>query len=270
MMRVREDAPSTRAAALVARLRREADPVRAQFLPSFFKTGPGQYGEGDRFLGLTVPQTRRLAVEYQELPLEELEALLESAWHEARLLALLILVRRYKRATAADRQAIVRLYLRRTDRINNWDLVDTSAPDILGAHLLTRSRAVLRRLARSSSLWERRIAIVSTYRFIREGQFRDTLELAERLLGDRHDLIHKAVGWMLREVGKRDEAVLRRFLDRHAPAMPRTALRYAIERLPPSDRQRYMALPRTVLDTRAVRRRPPAVRSRERVPVSSR
>lgn len=226
-------------------LRRAGDPARAKFLPTFFKTGPGQYGEGDRFLGLTLPQIRGLAAAYRDLSLADLEALLESPWHEARSLALIILVRRYRRAAAAGQTAIFRLYLRRTDRINNWDLVDVSAPDIVGGHLLTRPRGLLRRLARSSSLWERRVAIVATYRFIREHQFADTLELAEQLLGDRQDLIHKAVGWMLREVGKRDQAVLGRFLDRHAPAMPRTALRYAIERLPPADRQRYMALPRS-------------------------
>ena len=151
----------------------------------------------------------------------------------------------YRRGAPVEQAAIYRLYLQRTDRINNWDLVDVSAPDIVGGHLLTRRRGLLRRLARSTHLWERRIAIVATYRFIRERQFDDTLEIAERLLGDRHDLIHKAVGWMLREVGKRDERVLRHFLDRHAPAMPRTSLRYAIERLPAADRRRYLATPRS-------------------------
>ena len=233
-----------RARAVVDRLRAAGDPARAAFLPTFFKTGPGQYGEGDRFLGLTLPQVRRFAAEYHDLPLRELERLLESPWHEARLLALIILARQYERATPDRQDAIVRLYLRRTDRINNWDLVDVSAPAIVGAHLRTRRRAVLRRLARSSSLWERRIAIVATHRFIRDGQYQDTLDLAERLLGDPHDLIHKATGWMLREVGKRDERVLSRFLDRHAGAMPRTALRYAIERLPPDDRRKYLATPR--------------------------
>jgi 3-methyladenine DNA glycosylase AlkD len=233
-----------RARAVVDRLRAAGDPARAAFLPTFFKTGSGQYGEGDRFFGLTLPQVRRFAAEYHDLPLRELERLLESPWHEARVLALIILVRQYGRATLDRQDAVVRLYLRRTDRINNWDLVDVSAPAILGAHLLTRRRGVLRRLARSSSLWERRIAIVATYRFIQDRQYQDTLDLAERLLGDPHDLIHKATGWMLREVGKRDERVLRRFLDRHAGAMPRTALRYAIERLPPADRRKYLAMPR--------------------------
>jgi 3-methyladenine DNA glycosylase AlkD len=233
-----------RAAPVIRRLRAAGDADRAAFLPTFFKTGPGQYGEGDRFLGLTLPQVRRFAAEYQDLSLRELERLLESPWHEARLLALIILARQYGRAAPDRRAAIVRLYLRRTDRINNWDLVDVSAPAIMGAHLLTRRRGVLGRLARSSSVWERRIAIVATYRLIREGQYQDTIALAERLLGDGHDLIHKATGWMLREVGKRDERLLRRFLDRHAGAMPRTALRYAIERLPPAARQKYLAKPR--------------------------
>jgi 3-methyladenine DNA glycosylase AlkD len=230
---------------VMARLRAAADPARAKFLPTFFKTGPGQYGEGDRFLGLSVPQIRRFAAEYRSLPLARLEGLLESPWHEARLLALVILVERYRRAPRTEQSAIVRLYLHRTDRVNNWDLVDVSAPDIVGAHLLTRDRGLLTRLVRSTSLWERRIAIVATYRFIRERQYADTLDLATRLLGDREDLMHKAVGWMLREVGKRDEPVLRRFLDRHAPAMPRTTLRYAIERLPPAARRHYLAMPRT-------------------------
>lgn len=228
---------------MVGRLRAAADAARAAFLPSFFKTGPGQYGEGDRFLGISVPPIRRFAAEFERLPLNEVERLLESPWHEARLLAVIVLARQYRRGGPVDQAAIVRLYLRRTDRINNWDLVDVSAPAIVGAHLLTRRRSILRRLARSSSVWERRIAIVATYRFIQEGQYQDTLDLAERLLGDRHDLIHKATGWMLREVGKRDDRVLRRFLDRHAAAMPRTALRYAIERLPPADRRRYMMKP---------------------------
>jgi len=235
--------PSSSTRAVVAALRRAGDPDRARFLPTFFKTGPGQYGEGDRFLGLTMPEVRRFAAAYQDRPLGALEELLDSPWHEVRMLALVVLVRRYRRAPG-DREAIYDLYLRRTDRVNNWDLVDISAPDIVGRHLLTRRRGVLVRLARSSHLWERRIAMVATYGFIREGQFDDTLDIATRLLADRHDLIHKAVGWMLREVGKRDEHVLRRFLDRHAPVMPRTALRYAIERLPPRDRTAYLTLPR--------------------------
>jgi len=226
------------------RLRQLADPERAVHSQRFFRTGPGEYGAGDRFLGLNVPQVRQLAVEFSDLPLPEIETLLESPWHEARLLAVILLANSYRRGDSRTREQVYRLYLRRTDRINNWDLVDSSAPNIVGAHLLARSRVPLYKLARSKSLWERRIAVVATQHFIRRGQFDDTLRLAELLIDDEHDLIHKAVGWMLREVGKRDERTLLGFLDRHAGALPRTALRYAIERLTPAQRKRYMAAPR--------------------------
>jgi len=233
-----------RARDVEARLRALGDPARAQGLMRFFKTGPGQYGEGDRFIGLTMPQLRAVEKESRELSLSEVERLLESPWHECRALAVATLAARYPRAGSADQERMFRLYLRRTDRINNWDLVDISAPAVVGTHLLDRSRAPLRRLARSRSLWERRIAIVSTFAFIRRGDFADALAISRMLLGDRQDLIHKAVGWMLREVGKKDEKTLRAFLDRHAPEMPRTTLRYAIERLPLGVRKRYMAIPR--------------------------
>jgi len=226
-------------------LRRRSSAARAKALKWFFKTGPGQYGEGDRFLGLTMPQIRQLARECDDLTLADVEVLLESPWHEARSLAVVLLAHRYPRADAAMQRAIFTLYLRRADRINNWDLVDISAPRVVGAHLLTRSRAPLHRLAKSRDLWERRIAIVSTAMFIGNDQFDDTLRIAVTLIKDSHDLIHKAVGWMLREVGKRDEAVLRAFLDRRAGKLPRTALRYAIERFSPALRRRYMAQPRT-------------------------
>jgi 3-methyladenine DNA glycosylase AlkD len=204
----------------------------------------GEYGAGDRFLGLNVPQIRQLAAEFRDLPLSEIEMLLESRWHEARLLAVLLLANAYPKADGATKERIYRLYLRRTDRINNWDLVDVSAPQVVGAHLLRRSRTPLRRLARSRNLWERRIAVLATQHFIQHSEFDDTLRLAELLMNDQHDLIHKAVGWMLREVGKRDERTLLSFLDRHAGVMPRTTLRYAIERLSPTQRGRYMAVPR--------------------------
>lgn len=232
-----------RAPLVLRRMRALGDPRRAVHSQRFFRTGPGEYGAGDRFLGLTVPQIRGLARECSGLPLTELETLLESRWHEARLLAVILLEDAYRRGDAKTRDRVYRLYLRRTDRINNWDLVDTSAPGIVGAHLLGRSRAPLRKLARSRSLWERRIAVVATQHFIRHGEFEDTLQLAELLIEDEHDLILKAVGWMLREVGKRDERTLTRFLDRVAQALPRTALRYAIERLTPSQRKRYMTAP---------------------------
>jgi 3-methyladenine DNA glycosylase AlkD len=227
---------------LERRMRRIADPDRARSLQWFFKTGRGEYGEGDRVLGLTVPQVRRLAKDYMDVPLDQVAGLLESRWHEIRMLALVLLTARYRDADEAERAKIYRLYLRRTDRINNWDLVDVSAPRIVGAHLATRPRAILRRLARSASVWERRIAVLATLAFISRGEFDDTLELATLLLDDPHDLMHKAVGWMLREVGKRDERVLCRYLDRHASRMPRTALRYAVERLSPARRTRYMSL----------------------------
>jgi len=187
-----------------------------------------------------VPALRKLSKEWTSIPVAEAFTLLQSRWHEARLLALMILVRQYERGDETTREEIYRRYLANTARINNWDLVDTSAPAIVGAYLLDRDRAPLYGLAQSISLWERRIAIISTQHFIRHGDFADTLRIAEILLGDRHDLIHKAAGWMLREVGKRDQPVLERFLRKHAPGMPRTMLRYAIERLPWELRARYM------------------------------
>jgi 3-methyladenine DNA glycosylase AlkD len=235
---------SQHASAVVRRLRELADPRRAEVSQRFFRAGPGEYGEGDRFLGLTVPQIRKLASEFRDLPLADVETLLESSWHETRLLAVVLLADRYARTDTATQGEIYRLYMRRTDRINNWDLVDASAPAVVGGHLLRRSRATLRRLARSRNLWERRIAVVATQHFINRRDFDDTLRLAVLLIDDEHHLIHKAVGWMLREVGKRDERTLVNFLDRHAGALPRTALRYAIERLSPAQRKRYMAVPR--------------------------
>lgn len=223
------------------RLRDAGDPDDAVFLQRFFKTGPGQYGEGDRFLGIRGPMMRTLAREFADLPLGDVEKLLHDKWHEARLLALLLLIERYERGNARDKENVFRCYLANTGCVNNWDLVDLSAPGIVGAHLETRSRALLDKLAKSKRLWERRIAIISTSWFIRHDDFDDTLRVATTLLGDSHDLIHKAVGWMLREVGKRDERVLDGFLERHAHEMPRTALRYSIERMSPAKRKRYMA-----------------------------
>lgn len=225
-------------------LDRYADPAKAAVLQRFFKTGPGQYGAGDVFVGVTVPQTRQVARQQMAMSRENIERLLQSPIHEERMLALLILVEQFRRGTVAQRRAVVTLYLGQTARINNWDLVDLTADKILGHWLENRSRRPLYRLAVSKNIWERRIAIVSTFHFIRQGEYGDTLALAEILLHDQHELIHKAVGWMLREVGKRDEAVLRQFLDAHAAVMPRTMLRYAIERLSPAARARYMKLTR--------------------------
>ena len=230
----------TRAAEAVRRLKALGSPERAALAKRYFKTGPGEYGEGDRLLGLRAKDMHALARVFEALPLGEIATLLKSKWHEARSLALLVLVRQYQRATDLEREAIVRLYLRNTARINNWDLVDCSAAGILGAHLEDGDRRLLLRLARSRLVWERRIAIVATLHFIRQDDFDDTLAVAALLLDDDHDLIHKAAGWMLREVGKRDRKVEEAFLRRHAARMPRTMLRYAIERFPEPLRQRYL------------------------------
>ncbi len=216
------------------------DTTIAQHHLRFFKCGPGQYGEGDAFLGIMVPALRKLSKEWTSIPVAEAFKLLQCRWHEARLLALMILVRKYERGDETTRHEIYLLYLANTDRINNWDLIDISAPAIVGAYLLDRDRAPLYVLAKSSPLWERRIAIISTQHFIRCGDFADTLCIAEMLLHDPHDLIHKAAGWMLREVGKRDQPALERFLRKHARRMPRTMLRYAIERFPEEVRAGYM------------------------------
>ncbi len=230
----------TPARALCAELDGAGDPERARHLQRFFRTGPGEYGEGDRFLGLRVPEVRAIARRHRELSLPDLAAVLASPWHEHRQAALLVLADRYRRAAPADRTAIASFYLERLDAVNSWDLVDGSAPHILGAHLLERDRAVLYELAGSGQLWRQRVAVLATFAFIRAGQFRDTLRLAELLRDHPHDLIHKAVGWMLREIGKRDRGAAERFLDRHAAHMPRTMLRYAIERFEPERRRSYL------------------------------
>ena len=232
------------AAAALRALRKFANPTRAKGSAWYFRTGVGEYGYGDKFLGLNAKQMHALARQFRDLPLRETDKLLASPWHEARLLAALILANASKRATPREREAIYRLYLRRAKRINNWDIVDLSAPHIVGLHLLDRPRAILYELAKSDNVWERRIAVIATLQFIRHGEFADTLRLARLLRHDPHDLIHKAVGWALREVGKRDERVLLRFLDTHAGALPRTTLRYSLERLSPARRKRYMAAPR--------------------------
>ena len=222
------------------RLRSLGCAKQVALLARFFKTGPGQYGEGDRFIGVTVPTTRKVAKEFKNLPLAEVKCLLHSDIHEERLLALVILVGRFEKGDEAARKRIYDLYLANTKHINNWDLVDLSAPRIVGAYLETRSRKPLDCLAKSASLWERRISILATGWFIHYGEFADTLRIAEKLLHDKEDLIHKAVGWMLREVGKRDVALLEEFLGRHCRVMPRTMLRYAIERFPEEKRRKYM------------------------------
>lgn len=221
-------------------LARRGDPETARDARRFFKCGPGEYGEGDVFRGVRVPVLRTLAREHRSLPTPECEHLLASPFHEDRLLGLLILVLQFQRGDAAAQTDLYRTYVRNMDRVNNWDLVDTSAPYLCGPYLFARDRGVLYRWARSRNLWTRRIAIMTTLHFIRQRDFGDTLKLAERLLDDPEDLIHKATGWMLREVGNRDGKVERDFLDRHAAAMPRTMLRYAIEKFPPRERRTYL------------------------------
>jgi 3-methyladenine DNA glycosylase AlkD len=209
---------------------------------SFFKTGPGEYSEGDQFLGITIPDLRSLARKSDKISLDQVLLLLTSKWHEERMMALLLMERRYKSGNEGVRGAIVEAYLGNTQWVNNWDLVDASAPSILGSWLLTRHRGVLDLLVRSKDLWERRIAVVSTLTLIRSGYYQETLRLTERLLGDPEDLMHKACGWMLREIYKRDAEVLISFLRKHLPEMPRTMLRYAIERFPEPERRRWLKL----------------------------
>jgi 3-methyladenine DNA glycosylase AlkD len=234
---VRATAAATRRA-----LRQHANPTRAAGVARFFKSGKGEYGEGDRFIGVTVPEQRRVARQFRTLPLDDVAALFTSRIHEERLTANFILADQFTCGDEAARRRIVRFYLKHLPHVNNWDLVDTSADPIVGGWLLDKPRAVLDRLARSKHLWSRRVAIMATFRFIKSGESDGTLRIARTLLHDDHDLIHKAVGWMLREVGKRVSiADLRGFLSRHAAEMPRTMLRYAIERLPEIERRRWMA-----------------------------
>jgi 3-methyladenine DNA glycosylase AlkD len=228
--------------ALKRDLAAQADPAKAAFYPRFFKTGPGQYGEGDIFLGVTMPKQRAIAKQYRDLPFADIKRLLADPVHEHRMVALEILVMQYERGDDGVKKRVVDFYLSHLDGVNNWDLVDGSAPYILGDWLLTKDTMLLDDFARSAHLWTQRVAIVATYTFIRAGRFDETLRISEILLRHPHDLIHKAVGWMLREVGKKDDRALRRFLDEHAAVMPRTMLRYAIEKMQPDERKAYMAM----------------------------
>lgn len=229
--------PSRRA--LEQELASAADRKRAESSASFFKTGKGEYGEGDRFLGIAVPLQRKIALRHRDLSFADIARLLASRIHEHRFAALEILVARYE-AADAEREQIVRFYLEHTDFINNWDLVDTSAPYIVGAHVRTRPRDLLDRLAVSGNLWERRIAIVSTLALINDGETEDTFRIGARLLSDKHDLIQKAVGWALREAGKVSRPKLLKFIGKHYASIPRTTLRYAIERFPPEERKQIL------------------------------
>lgn len=221
-------------------LRKHSSTLDMEVLQRFFKTGPGEYGEGDRFIGVRVPATRRVALKFRELSLAETQTLLESGIHEERLLALIILTEKYRRGTIKERVQIYELYLSNTQYINNWDLVDTSAEHVVGAYLKDKSRKPLYKLARSDSLWERRISIMAIFHFIKNNEFKETLKVAKMLIADSEDLIHKAVGWMLREVGKRDQHMEKAFLKKHYRHMPRTMLRYAIEKFPENPRQQYL------------------------------
>lgn len=231
--------------ALRQELAARGSPTDAAFLLRFFRTGPGEYGAGDRFRGIRVPVLRQLVRLHAELPVSDVLRLLGSRYHEDRLMALLLLVRRFECGDVKIRGRIYDIYLAHTDRVNNWDLVDLSAPGIVGAWLLqTNNPAPLGVLTASDSLWERRIAMVATFAFIRAGRTAVAIEVADRLRHDPHDLIHKAAGWMLREVGKRDPAVLIRYLERRAGSLPRTTLRYALERQPPAVRWHFMTMER--------------------------
>src|SRR3989344_226992 len=214
---------------------------KAQIYQRFFKTVKGQYGEGDKFIGLTVPQQRELAKKYSELSLSDIKKLLQNKIHEYRLTALLILVDQYQKSDRNNQKKIVDYYLAHTRYINNWDLVDLSADKILGDFLRNEDKSIIYKLAKSKDLWERRIAIIATFNFIKNHQFKDALKISESLLKDNHDLIHKAVGWMLREIGKRNQKVLESFLQKHRQKMPRTMLRYAIERFAEKKRKFYLS-----------------------------
>ena len=213
---------------------------KAAHLSRFFKTGKGQYGENDRFLGVTVPETRRVAKAHAGVDMADLQQLIQSEWHEVRLCALFILKIQFNKGDEQTRTELVDFYLSNTQHINNWDLVDLTAWETIGTYLLDKPRNLLYRLAESPLLWDNRIAMVSTYAFIRQGQLDDTFALAEKMMGHKHDLMHKAIGWMLREAGKRDEKRLIDFVENHRLVMPRTMLRYAIEKLSASQRKHLM------------------------------
>ncbi|MBL8889420.1 MAG: DNA alkylation repair protein [Planctomycetaceae bacterium] len=237
---------ATLATQLATDLRALANPEKAAFFPQFFQAFPGGYGEGDCFLGVTVPNIRTVAKNYSNLDRSQLLGCLRSPWHECRMAGLFVLLRQFELAKKqpVERQAIVDFYIEQLDYVNNWDLVDCSAYKILGVHLVSNPQQsrILHELAKSKHLWRERVAVVATLAQIRSGEYTDLLQLAEKFLTHRHDLIHKAVGWMLREMGQRNETILRAFLDQYAFRMPRTMLRYALEKFEPLDRQRYLKL----------------------------
>jgi len=230
----------TRLNELRKKIKAISNPDIAKTMQWFFKTGKGDYGEGDVFTGLKVPTQRKLAQEFRDLSLTDLKILLNSPVHEERLISLLILVDKYEKGNEQEKEVIFSFYLKNRNGINNWDLVDLSAPKIIGKHLLKKDKSLLFKFALSKNLWDRRIAVLSTYEFIRNNDFAVTLQISEVLLQDEHDLIHKAVGWMLREIGKRDLQAEEKFLKIHYNKMPRTMLRYAIEKFPETKRKKYL------------------------------
>jgi len=225
---------------LKSEIKKKSNPEKAKHSQRFFKTGPGEYSEGDIFNGLTVPECRIISKEFKNLRTKDIQELIKSPIHEERLVALFIMVYQFEKGTPEQQKIIHELFLKNTRYINNWDLVDLSAPKITGAYLLNKPRKILYKLVKSKSLWERRISIISTFTFIRHNDFTDTFEISEILLNDKHDLIHKAVGWMLREIGKKDRNELSNFLKTHYKKMPRTMLRYSIEHYPEEIRQKYL------------------------------
>lgn len=225
---------------VIREVRKVRDPKSAEILSRFFKTGKGQYGEGDLFLGVKVPPLRKISKSFKGLPLPELQKIVKSKYHEERLLGFFILCEKFQKTPEEEREQLHLFYLKNLKYVNNWDIVDLSSRELIGDYLLDKKRDILYKLVKSNNLWERRVAIISTYTFIRKGDFKDTLKISELLLTDKEDLIHKAVGWMLREVGNRNIKPETDFLDKYAHKMPRTMLRYAIEKFPEKLRQKYM------------------------------
>jgi 3-methyladenine DNA glycosylase AlkD len=233
------------AAQVQKRLRQKTNGEKAAFFPRFFKAGPGEYAEGDKFLGVIVPDQRKIAKEFKDLPLSEIDKLLHNPYHECRLTAIFILVAQFQKALKADDDAtqkeLYEFYVKRLDQVNNWDLVDSSAHKIVGPYLKERSRKPLYQFAKARHLWKNRVAMIATFFYIKGGDFEDALGIAEILVPHKHDLIHKAVGWMLREIGKQNEPLMIGFLENHHEEMARVAIRYAIEKLPERKRKEILA-----------------------------
>lgn len=225
---------------LLLQVKKKSDKKRSLLSQRFFKTGKGEYGEGDKFLGLKVGECREIARKFIDMSIDNIQKLLDSPIHEVRLIALLILVERYKKADQKGKRGLASFYLKNSKKVNNWDLVDLSAHKILGDYFINKDKKVLYKLAKSKNIWERRISIISTAWFIKASKFSDTLKISDILINDKEDLIHKAVGWMLREVGKKDMGLLQKYLKTRYKKMPRTMLRYAIEKFPKNLYKKYL------------------------------